>query len=267
MLPSRPASSALCSVCVARVVERRRQASGVHFQPCSASSLASWRARRAIRAAAGTRRTARGTRRRACGARASARELRVEELPQRDQRQEIRALVAEPQVRLVGRLLLRERPLARIGHRQRARDDQHFGEAAAVARGEHDAADARIERQARELAPERRQLRARVDRAQLLQQLVAVGDRARRRRLEERKRVDVAERRAPPCAGSPTRASCAGSRDRCTAAARAKSSSPYRRTQMPSGDAAAAAGALVAPRPARSSRSAAASSCCARCSA
>ena len=47
------------------------------------------------------------------------------------------------------------------------------------------------------------------------QQLVAVGDRARRRRLEERKRVDRRRGRAPPCAGSPTRASCAGSRGRC----------------------------------------------------
>ena len=59
-------------------------------------------------------------------------------------------------MRLVGGLRLLERPLARIGHRQRARDDQRLGEAAAVARGEHDAADARIERQPRELAPERR---------------------------------------------------------------------------------------------------------------
>ena len=64
-----------------------------------------------------------------------------------------------------------------------------------VARGEHDAADPRIERQLRELAAQRRQRRARIDGVELLQQLVAVGDRPRRRRIEERKRGDVAERK------------------------------------------------------------------------
>ena len=93
-------------------------------------------------------------------------------------------------MRLVRRLLLRERPVARIGHRQRARDHQHLGKAAGVARREDHAPDARIDRQPRELASERRQRALRVDRGELLQQLVAVGDRPRRRRLEERKRVD-----------------------------------------------------------------------------
>ena len=82
-----------------------------------------------------------------------------EELPQRDERQEIGALVAKAQVRLVGGLLPLERALARVGHRERARDDERLRQAAAVARGEHDAPDARIERQARELAAERRQRR------------------------------------------------------------------------------------------------------------
>ena len=36
-----------------------------------------------------------------------------EELPERDERQEIRAIVLEHEMRLIGRLLLRERPLAR----------------------------------------------------------------------------------------------------------------------------------------------------------
>ena len=96
-------------------------------------------------------------------------------------------------MRLVGRLRVRERTLARIGHRQRARDHQRLGEAAALARRQHDAADARIERQPRELASARRELAVLVDRAELLQQLVAVGDRARRRRLDERKRVGLRE--------------------------------------------------------------------------
>ena len=103
-----------------------------------------------------------------------------EELPEREERQEIGALVAKAQVRLVGRLLLCERPLARIGHRQRARDDQHLGRGTRPRRREQHAADARIDRQLRELAAERRERVLRVDRAELLEQLVAVGDRARR---------------------------------------------------------------------------------------
>ena len=120
-----------------------------------------------------------------------------EELPQRDQRQEVGALVAELEVRLVGRLLPLERALARVRHRERTRDDERLGQAAAVARRDHDAADARVERQPRELAPERRQRARVVDGRELGQQLVAVGDRARRRRLHERERGDVgkAERR------------------------------------------------------------------------
>ena len=62
-----------------------------------------------------------------------------------------------------------------------------------IARGDDHPADARIDRQPRELAPERRQRARLVDRAQLLQQLETIGDRARRRRLDERKRVDRRE--------------------------------------------------------------------------
>ena len=139
--------------------------------------------------------------------------------------QEIRALVAKAQMRLIGRLLLFQRALARIGHRQRARDHQHLGEAAAVSRGEDHAADARIDRQSRELAAERRQRLRCVDRAELLQQLIAVGDRARAGRLEKRKGVDRRRDRAQPCAGSRRRATSAGSPARCIAAARRSPSS------------------------------------------
>ena len=80
------------------------------------------------------------------------RELRVEELPQREQRQEIGPLVAEHEMRLVGGLLLRERPIPRVRDRERACDDEHLGHAATVARGEHHAPDARVDGQPRELA-------------------------------------------------------------------------------------------------------------------
>ncbi len=118
----------------------------------------------------------------------------VEELPERDQRQEIGTLVAKLQVRLIGRLLPLQRTLARIGHGQCARDHESFGQAAVVARGEYDASDPRVERQLRELASARRERAIRVDGLQLLQQLVTVGDRPRQRRIEERKRRDIAQR-------------------------------------------------------------------------
>ena len=122
-----------------------------------------------------------------------------EEFPQREKRQEIGAVVAKQEMRLVGRLLLRERPVARVGDRQRAGDHEHFGEASAVARREDHASDSRIDRQARELAPERRQRTLLVDGRELLQLLIAVGDRTRRRRLDKRECVDrgQAQRRHP----------------------------------------------------------------------
>ncbi len=96
-------------------------------------------------------------------------------------------------MRLVGRLLLLEGPVARVRHRQRRGDDQHLGEAAALAGREHHPADPRVDRQPREIAAQRGQPARIVDGAEFLQQLVAVGDRTRARRLEKRKRLDVAE--------------------------------------------------------------------------
>ena len=75
--------------------------------------------------------------------------------------QELGLLVVELAVRLVGRACALDRPVAHVLHRQRAGDDQHFAQRLLLARREDHAADARIERQARELAAERRELRCR----------------------------------------------------------------------------------------------------------
>src|SRR6266567_4334506 len=101
-----------------------------------------------------------------------------EELPERDQAQEIGPLVAKAQMRLIRRLLLFERPLARIGHRERAGDHQYLRETTQFPAGDDDPADARVDWKLRELPPERSEPAPRVDRGDLLQQLVAVGDRA-----------------------------------------------------------------------------------------
>ena len=148
-------------------------------------------------------------------------ELRVEELPQREERQEIRPLVPEQEVRLVGRLLLRERPIARIGHRQCARDDQHFRDAAvvhaprapSVRRGDRPAG-ARARARARSGGARRRPRPA----------PAAAGSHRRSRAGPAARRTETPRRRrarALPSAGSPPRASSAGSRGRCISAVRA----------------------------------------------
>ncbi len=117
----------------------------------------------------------------------------VDEAPQLQERQEVGALVGEPAVGVVGRLLCRQRPLARVLHAQRAGDDQHLVQAAALARRQQHAADARIDRQLRQFAPPRRQVVVLVDGGEFRQQLVAVGDRPARRRLHERELARFAE--------------------------------------------------------------------------
>ena len=116
---------------------------------------------------------------------------------------------------LVGRRRVFLRPVARVLAAQGGSDDQHFAQATVLARGEDHAADLRVERQLRQLAAKRRQLplfKSRVSglishlprsageagrgcgqSPQLRQELVAVGDHARRRRFEEREVLDVAQ--------------------------------------------------------------------------
>ncbi|SMG03179.1 FIG00464934: hypothetical protein [Burkholderia singularis] len=119
------------------------------------------------------------------------RERVVEPCPDLQPLKELGALVGKAPVRLVGLLLRVDRPVARVLHRQRARDHEHLAQRVLVARAENHAADARIERQPRQFAAERRQRVVVVDRAQLVEQLIAVGDRAAGRRLEKRKRFDL----------------------------------------------------------------------------
>src|SRR6188472_499294 len=70
--------------------------------------------------------------------------------PELQRAEELRLVVIELRVRLVGGLLQLERAVANVLHAQRAGDDQHFPQRLAMARLEDHAADARIERQARE---------------------------------------------------------------------------------------------------------------------
>ena len=72
-------------------------------------------------------------------------------------------------MRLIGRLCALQWTFARIGHGERACNDERFGDAIAFARCLENAADPRVERQLRELASTPRQGARRIDGIQLLQ--------------------------------------------------------------------------------------------------
>ncbi len=118
------------------------------------------------------------------------------QLPQLEEREEIGALVGEARVALVGRGGALHRPLARVLHRERRRDHQQLLERAFGARCDQHAREARVERQLGELAPDVGELPCLIDGAQLSQQAITVGDRARPRRVEERELLDAPQSQA-----------------------------------------------------------------------
>lgn len=95
--------------------------------------------------------------------------LRLEAVPQVDQRGEVGVRVLPLRVGLVGGLLALHRPLARVLHRQGADHHQHLGQTALPGAFQQHAAEARVDRQARQLAAQRGQLVVAADRGQLLQ--------------------------------------------------------------------------------------------------
>ena len=110
--------------------------------------------------------------------------------PELEPAEKLGALVAEFAVGLVGRLLRLGGSFARVLHRQRGGDDEHLVQRFAVASFENHAADARVERQTGEFAAQRSECIAVVHRAQLGEQLVAIGNGLGGRRLDERKLLD-----------------------------------------------------------------------------
>ena len=84
-------------------------------------------------------------------------------------------------------------PLAWVLDRERRSDDEHLFEAVLTVGLEDHASQPRIDREARELAPDVGQLVLRGERAELAQQVHAVADLAAVGRIEEREVLDVAE--------------------------------------------------------------------------
>ncbi len=117
----------------------------------------------------------------------------LEPVPQLPPAKEFRLLVGELFVFFVCGLLALLRPFARVLRRQAGGDDQHFLQAAEVAGGDQHAADTWIERQLGQRLADRRQHIVVSQRAEFLQQRVAVADRLGRRRLEEGEALDVGQ--------------------------------------------------------------------------
>ena len=100
----------------------------------------------------------------------------LQPLPELEVADELGTLVVELLVGVVGRLLLLDGAVAHILQAEGAGDDQHLGQGLTVARFEDHAADTRVERQARQLAADGRELIGLVDRAEFREQLVAIGN-------------------------------------------------------------------------------------------
>ena len=114
-------------------------------------------------------------------------------LPELQRAAEFAAFVVEGLVLLVGGLRALLRPVTHVLARQRRSDHQHFGQRALLARGDDHAADPRVERQARQFAADGGQFIQIVDRAELTEQRIAVGNRLLRRGIEEREFLDQAK--------------------------------------------------------------------------
>ena len=114
----------------------------------------------------------------------------LDPLPQLERAAELRLLVVEGLMALVGGLGLLLRPVAYILAAERGGDDQHLAQGLVAPGFEDHASDPRVQRQARQLGADRREFVGLVHRAQLGQQGVAIGDRLPGWRLDEGKFVD-----------------------------------------------------------------------------
>ncbi len=113
--------------------------------------------------------------------------------PQVEVRDEIRVLIREPRMLLPRCLLTVDRPFPRVGDGQRRGDDQHLTHATLGVGGQDHAADARIQRQPGQPAPDIGQCPCGIESTEFLQQLHAVADAARVGRIQERELRDIPE--------------------------------------------------------------------------
>ena len=113
--------------------------------------------------------------------------------PQPDPGQEVGLRHVEAGVRLIGCLLGRGWAFARVLHGQGGRDDQDLGQTAGAMAGQQHARQARVDRQACQLAANGSEPLAIVDGAQFVEQGVAVGDGLGGRPVQEREGRDFGQ--------------------------------------------------------------------------
>jgi len=117
----------------------------------------------------------------------------VIEVPELEVSQEVGSLVGQGAMSGVSLLLLLGWTQTRVLRRERRGDDQDIGQAVLGMPGEDHPADARVHRQAGELAADIGQSLAVVNGPEFVQRAQAVGDHARARRVDERESPDVAQ--------------------------------------------------------------------------
>ena len=110
----------------------------------------------------------------------------LDKRPQLQECHEIRALICEQRVRLIGLLAPVRRAFARVLHRQRRGNHHDLTQTAGLGGRNQHATNPRIHRQARQTVAEPRNAMPAVDGGQFLEQLVAVADQARIGRIDER---------------------------------------------------------------------------------
>ena len=107
-------------------------------------------------------------------------------LPQLQIPAELALLVVKLHMRLIGLGLHLHRAITHVLHTQRRRNHQHLVQRATLACLDDHAAHARVQRQLRQLLAHASQLVGIVHRAEFIEQLVAIGNRAAGGALQER---------------------------------------------------------------------------------
>ena len=119
--------------------------------------------------------------------------LALKTVPQIQEGGKVRALLVPLGMGLIGCLLLFQRTFARILHSQRAGNHRQLGQAALTSPFQQHPTNARINRQARQLATDISHCAAAINRAQFLQQGETVADGPAIRRLDKREILDAAK--------------------------------------------------------------------------
>ena len=114
-------------------------------------------------------------------------------VPDVEQRKEVGVRIRERLVRRSCGFLLIFGTLARIGHAQPRSDDEHLREHAFLPRLQEHSPKRRIDGKSREFVADAREFVCVVNRAEFVEQRVSRADRSGVRRIDERKRIDVAK--------------------------------------------------------------------------